>query len=295
MSPGWEKTARVVASLPEALHYRGEPTEWTRVTRPGERLHSFLEGLALASDGSLYLADVPHGRIFRLDLNLGTWSEAVQYDGQPHGLAFTPDGQLLVADYRRGILRWDLDRRVCGVVCAQHNTENFRGLSDLALDPEGNLWFTDSGRTSLSDPTGRLFRLSAEGALTAVLDNIPYPNGVAISADGAHVFVAATRANAVWRLLRNPPEKGRPMVGTYLQLSGGLGPDGLAVSAKGELAVAHAQTGAVWLFDPLGEPLGRIRTPGGLWTTSVRFGGAFGRTLFVIEAQTGSVCACDLD
>jgi gluconolactonase len=131
--------------------------------------------------------------------------------------------------------------------------------------------------------------------LTAVLDNIPYPNGVAISADGAHVFVAATRANAVWRLSRNPPEKGRPMVGTYLQLSGGLGPDGLAVSAKGELAVAHAQTGSVRLFDPLGEPLGRIRTPGGLWTTSVRFGGALGRTLFVIEAQTGTVCACDLD
>jgi gluconolactonase len=290
-----EKTARLVTSLPEEFHYRGEPTAWVRLTRPGQHLHSFLEGLVIAADGSLYLADVPYGRIFRIAPGFSAWSLVLEYDGEPHGLAFTQDGQLLVADYRQGILRLELESRLCSSVCTQYNTENFRGLSDLALDADGNLWFTDSGRTSLSDPTGRLFRLSADGALNCVLDNLPYPNGVAISADGAHVFVAATRANAVWRLLRNAPEKGRPMVGTYIQLSGGLGPDGLAVSAQGELAVAHAQTGSVWLFDKLGDPMARVRTPGGLWTTSVRFGGAAGRSLLIVDAQTGSVFTHELE
>lgn len=290
-----QRNARVLTSLPEKWWYQGEPTAWVRMTRPGQRLHSFLEGLTSGPDGSLYVADVPYGRIFRIAPDGSAWSQVVQYGGEPHGLAFTAEGLLLVSDYRKGILRLDLDSGGLEVVCAQFNTENFRGLSDLVLDPDGNLWFTDSGRTSLSDPTGRLFKLASDGALTLVLDNIPYPNGVAISADGAHVFVAATRANAVWRLLRNPTESGRPMVGTYVQLSGGLGPDGLAVSARGELAVAHAQSGSVWLFDPLGDPLARIRTPGGLWTTSVRFGGSAGRTLFITEAQTGSLFAFELD
>src|SRR5262249_53385293 len=242
-------------------------------------------------------ADVPHGRIFRVTPDFGSWSQIIKYDGKPHGLAVTQDGDLLIADYRKGILRFNLESKAFEVLCAQYNTENFRGLSDLVSDPDGNIWFTDSGRSSLSDPTGRLFKLTPDGTVTCVLDNIPYPNGVEISADGAHVFVAATRANAVWRLLRNPPEKGQPMVGIYIQLSGGLGPDGLAVSAQGELAVAHAQSGSVWLFDKFGDPIARVRTPSGLWTTSVcfdRFGSAAGRTLFMIDAQTGSLFAHDL-
>jgi gluconolactonase len=286
--------ALVWSRLPEAFHYQGEPTAWVRVTRPGQRLHSFLEGLTLAPDGSFYLADVPYGRIFRVAPGGDAWDEVLRYDGEPHGLAYLPGGKLLVADYRKGLLQLDLERSELDALCSQTNTENFRGLSDLVLDAEGAIWFTDSGRTSLSDPTGRLFKLAPDSTLTRVLDNIPYPNGVAISADSVHVFIAVTRANAVWKLLRNPPERGTPMVGTYIQLSGGLGPDGLAVGPRGELAVAHAQAGCVWLFDALGMPRARVVTPGGLWTTSVRFGGPDASVLYAVDAQTGSIFAYDL-
>lgn len=288
------QTARLRTSLPEELHYRGEPTEWVRMTRPGQRLHSFLEGLTVGPDGSLYVADVPYGRIFRINSELNTWSEAMHYDGEPHGLAFASNGDLLVADYRKGILRMNLSTGAVSVVCDRYNGVRFKGLSDLVLDPESNVWFTDPGRTSLSDPTGRLFRLTRHGQLTCIIDNIPYPNGVALSSDGTHVYVAVTRANAVWRMLRVSAET-RPMAGAYVQLSGGLGPDGLAVSARDELAVAHAQAGAVWLFDSLGEPMDRIRTPGGLWTTSVRFVGKDERTLLIVDAQTGSIFSFELE
>ena len=39
------------------------------------------------------------------------------------------------------------------------------------------------------------------------------------------------------------------MVGTFIQLSGGLGPDGLASNSLGWLAVAQAQAGRSYLFD----------------------------------------------
>jgi gluconolactonase len=60
-------SAEVFATLPASLHYRGEPNEWVRVTRPGQKLHSFLEGPAFDADGNLWCVDVPYGRIFRID------------------------------------------------------------------------------------------------------------------------------------------------------------------------------------------------------------------------------------
>ena len=287
------QTARLVTALPEDLYYRGEPNAWVRMTRPGQRLHSFLEGLVVAPDDAFYLADVPYGRIFHVSGKNRAWSEALTYDGEPHGLAFMPNGDLLIADYQRGLLRVTLPAGAISVLCDRYENVPFKGLSDLTLDGESNVWFTDAGRTSLSDPTGRLFRFSPAGELSCVLDNIPYPNGVAVSPDGAYIYVAVTRANAVWRLLRVSPET-KPMVGAYLHMSGGLGPDGLAVSARGELAVAHAQAGRVWLFDKFGEPIAKIHTPDGYWTTSVRFGGESDQTLYIVDAQTASIFAYDV-
>jgi gluconolactonase len=126
-----------------------------------------------------------------------------------------------------------------------------------------------------------------------VLDNVPYPNGIALSPDGALAYVAATRANAVWRFGTALPEQGPPMAGTYVRLSGGLGPDGLAVDAAGRLAVAHAQAGRAFVFDALGDPLVEIRLPEGLWTTSVAFPPAERDTVYIVEAQTGSVYVAD--
>ena len=305
-----EYAAQPFAQLPDALHYRGEPTAWVRMTRPGMRLHSFLEGLTIADDGSLYLADVPYGRIFRVSADGLRSSLVTVYDGEPHGLCWQPSGHLLLTDYRHGLGRLDRTTGAIEILAKDDYGRPFLGLSDLTVDTDGNIWFTDSGRSSLSNPVGRLYVRSADGRrLRCVLEGIPYPNGVAITADGAHVLIAATRANAVWKLQRptgpaNTPATapGPPMLGVYQQLSGGLGPDGLAVGPRGMLAVAHAQAGCVWLFDALGFPLARITTPCGLWTTSVRFSTtrdddahAHGHArLYIVDAQSASILAFDL-
>jgi len=285
--------ALVFAALPESLHYRGEPNEWVRVTRPGARLHSFLEGAAFDAAGGLWCVDVPYGRIFRIDAR-GEWTVAHAGDGQPHGLAPMPDDTFAVADYRHGLLRFDPTRGTMTPIRDGVNSERFRGLGDITRASNGDLWFTDPGRSSLSDPTGRLFRLRAgAAACDLVLANVPYPNGVALSPDGTFVYVAATRTNAVWRLLADAPDPVYPMVGLWVQLSGGLGPDGLAMHPDGFVAVAHGQAGQAWVFDPLGDPVARVRTPGGLWTTSVAWH-PDGFRLAIVDAQSGTIYAADL-
>ncbi len=280
--------AELFTVLPNALHYRGEPTEWVRTTRPGQRLHSFLEAPCFDQAGDLWLVDVPYGRLFRVTPD-GNWTIGYQYDGEPHGLARLPNGRFAMTCYQHGLLALDPAAGRHSVLCSRNNTEAFRGLSDITRAPNGDLWFTDPGRSSLSDPTGRLFRLRAgQSRPDQVLANLPYPNGVAVSPDGVFVYVAVTRANAVWRLLADAPDPVWPMVGVYLHLSGGLGPDGMAIDAEGRLAVAQSQIGRAWIFDRWGDPLCRVHVPGGTWTTAVAFS-PDGQWLVIVEAQQGAL------
>ena len=108
------------------------------------------------------------------------------------------------------------------------------------------------------------------------------------------VYVAATRANQVWQFSSRLPEVGQPMVGTFIQLSGGLGPDGLASNSLGWLAVAQAQAGRSYLFDKVGDRLAEIRLPKGLWTTSVAFHPNNERLLYIIDAEYASVFSCEI-
>lgn len=290
MSALREIAATVFTTLPRELHYDGAPTEWTKAVRPGRRIHSFLEGPCFDRDGNLYVSDVPHGRIFRIDPS-GGWRTLVEYEGQPNGLAIHRDGRLFVADSQRGVVVVDVagDRASPAVLCGD---EAFRGCSDLVFRSNGELYFTDAGTSSLSDPSGCVYRWS-EGRLDRVLSGIPYPNGIVFDRDETHVLLAVTRGNCVWKFAPGAPGASA-MVGLFLQLSGGLGPDGLALDVDGRLAVAHARNGTVWVFDEDGEPVYRVRTPGKS-VTNVAFGGRDHKTLYITEADEGAVLQAELD
>jgi gluconolactonase len=280
--------ATLFTRLPERLHFRGEPTPWVRLTRPGERLHSFLEGPCFDAKGDLWLVDVPHGRIFRVTPE-GDWHVALEYEGEPHALRPRGDGTFLVADHKLGLLAFDPEGGKVDILIDRVESGPFRGLGDLAVAPNGDVWLTDPGRSSLSDPTGRVLRLRKDARkLEIVLPTVPYPNGIALSPDCKLVYVSATRANAVWRFLADAPDPGWPMAGTFIQLSGGLGPDGLAVDTNGRLAVTQAQAGRLYLFDTLGDPVATILTPGGLWTTACAFS-PDQSSIYILEARTGGI------
>lgn len=274
-------TATLWSKLPEKYYYQGEPNDWVKMTRPGQSLHSFLEGPEFDDKGSLWLVDVPYGRIFKIDKN-GNWLLHHTYDGEPHSIKQKRDGNFILTDYKNGLLEYDGDSQFNTLVSG----DKFKGLSDLTIAPNGDVWFTDSGRTSLSDPTGNVFRFKTDGTLDHVLNNVPYPNGIVLSRDGKMVYVAATRANAVWRFMADYPDPQWPMVGTYIQMTGGLGPDGLAVHANGNLAVAHAQAGRAYVYNNFGDTVAVIELPDGLWVTSLIYQK---NTLYIVEAQTGSI------
>ena len=107
------------------------------------------------------------------------------------------------------------------------------------------------------------------------------------------VFLAVTRNNAVWRvpLMR---DGNASKVGIFIQMSGGAGPDGMAIDEAGNLAVCHVGLGSVWLFSAVGEPMLRIKSPTGLLVTNCAYGGPDNRKLFITESKTGTVLVTDM-
>lgn len=285
-----ELRAEVFATLPDAFRLRGQWSRWARVQGSLQPMDSFLEGPAFGPDGSLYVVDIPWGRIFRISPT-GEFELFCEYDGEPNGLKFHRDGRMFVADFRRGLMAIDpRTRRVETVLSAAQ--AGFKGLNDLHFASNGDLYFTDQGLTGLHDPTGRVWRLRADGRLDLLLDNVPSPNGLALNATQNVLYVNVTRGNCIWRVPMDA--EGRPFkVGLFVQLSGGSGgPDGLAVDGRqGNLAVAHIGLGTVWLLSPTGEPLLRIRSPAGLATTNVAYQG---HLLYITESETGTVLRVEL-
>ncbi|OZI25355.1 gluconolactonase [Bordetella genomosp. 7] len=279
--------AEVFARIPEHYLVRGRASDWARTQLHGAAAPVFLEGPSFDRQGNLWVVDIPWGRIFRIDPQ-GRVELAAEYDGEPNGLKFHPDGRAFITDYRNGLMVMDPATGRVEPYLERARLERFKGCNDLFFAANGDLYFTDQGQSGLHDPSGRLYRLRAGGQLDIVLQGIPSPNGLVMNLDETAIYLAVTRANAIWRVPLM--EDGTATkVGVYIQMSGGGGPDGIALDAEGGLAVCHVGFGAVWVFSPRGEPRYRIDAPEGLYTTNCAYGGPDGRTLYMIESRTGCV------
>ena len=252
---------------------------------------SVLEGPSFDRQGRLYVTDIPNGRIFRISPD-GEFSLVTEYDGEPNGLKIHRDGSIYVADHRHGLMRLDPGSGTIKPFLEGPDKERFKGVNDLVFASNGDLYFTDQGQTGLHDPTGRVYRLTPAGQLTALVDNVPSPNGIVLNRSERVVFVAATRSNEIW-LLPVGENGGVSKAGLFAQLPC-PGPDGMALDAKGNLAVAHPGLGIVWLFDRRGLPIGRVESCAGAMVMNIAYGGPANRWLYITEASSGSVLRAEM-
>lgn len=292
LHPPEVRELEVFTRMPDALRRR-EPSAWADANRGGQATDSFLEGPVFDEAGNLYVADIPFGRIFRID-PAGAWTLVAEYDGEPNGMKFLDAHTLLVTDYKNGLMRIDVRTGAVTPHLQRRNTERFKGVNDLVLDAQGNIYFTDQGQTGLHDPTGRLYRLRPDGQLDLLLGNVPSPNGVALSPDGKLLYLAVTRGNCVWRvpLLADGSVA---KVSQFFTSYGPSGPDGLAVDAKGRVLVANPGLGYVWLLNARAEPVVVLRGPVGASTTNLAFGGKDRSTLYVTDSTHGNILMAQLD
>jgi len=260
---------------------------WGDANQGGRELDSFLEGPVFDDAGNLYVTDIPFGRVFRIDPR-GEWDLVAQWDGEPNGMKFLSACELLVTDYRNGLMVVDLRSGQVRPYLERRNTERFKGVNDLVFDAQGNLYFTDQGQTGLHDPTGRVYRLSPAGRLDVLLSNVPSPNGIVLSPDERFLYVAVTRGNCVWRMPLLA-DGGVSKTGQFFTSYGPSGPDGLAMDVSGRLLVANPGLAYVWVLNHLAEPVQVLRGPSGTSLTNLAFGGADRKTLYCTESTSGTI------
>lgn len=285
--------AEVFTSMPAKFRNKSR-TDWSDPNRQGAEVECFLEGPSFDREGNLWLVDIPFGRIFRITPK-GDWELVTQYDGWPNGLKFHQDGRIFICCYKKGLLTLDPKSGRIDTVLGSMYSEGFKGLNDLHFASNGDLYFTDQGQTGIADPSGRVFRLRANGALDRLAQNVPSPNGITISTTDKHCYVAATRSQQIWRL-PIMADGSVTKVGVAIQLSGGVaGPDGIEMDAENGLLVCQLGVG-VWRFDANMLPTHLVYSanPHHHHLANVAFGGPDRRTLYITESLSGDILTAKL-
>jgi gluconolactonase len=280
---------RRFATLPPKFRKRRR-TAWSDPNRQGAPVDSFLEGPAFDRKGNLWCVDIPFGRIFRISPK-GEWDLALAYDGWPNGLKIHRDGSIFIADYKNGLLKLNPKSAAIEPVLETAFSESFKGLNDLHFADNGDLYFTDQGQSGIADPTGRVWRLRADGELQRLVANAPSPNGITLNKKNTQVYVAITRAQQIWRLplmAGGTPSK----TGVAIQLSGGhAGPDGIETDDEDGLLVCHLGVG-VWRFDANCLPTHLVHAGAAhRLMTNIAFRG---KTLYITDSLNGEILAVEM-
>jgi len=226
---------------------------------------------------------------------------------EPQGTRWK-DGKLYLTTRHRGILTYDPKTKELKTLVYTWRNQLFKGPNDLDFDADGNLYFTDPWATgpgpNMSDRAGAVYQYSKDGILRKVMDNLNFPNGIAVSPDNARLAIGdCTASRMVYATFATGPTLSTPgatpdplhltfssvRIGTYMPGSGC--PDGLHYDVKGNLWIAAGGLGGVVQVDPRGIIVGfvPISAPDGdSSTTNFAFGGQDNRDIFVMAANSGT-------
>lgn len=206
------------------------------------------EDVAVDAEGR-YLTGLADGRICRVSDDARHVEVVAETGGRPLGIEHRDDGQLIVCDARRGLLRVDPDRGDVEVLVDAVDGRRMRFPNNAALHPDGSVLFTDSSRRFGIDhfkadllehsSTGRLLRWREGGEVEVLLDGLAFANGVALTHGGAAVVVAETAAYRLSRRWLSGERAGQHEV--LLDNLPGF-PDNLSTGPSGTVWVAIATT-----------------------------------------------------
>lgn len=206
------------------------------------------EDIAVDGEGR-YLTGLDDGRICRISDDGRHVEVVAETGGRPLGIEHRDDGQLIVCDARRGLLRVDPDSGEVETLVFEVDGRAMRFTNNAALHPDGSVLFTDSSQRFGIDhfkadllehsSTGRLLRWGEGDGVEVLLDGLAFANGVALTHGGDAVVIAETAAYRLSRYWLAGQRAGQHEV--LLDNLPGF-PDNLSTGPSGTVWVAIAST-----------------------------------------------------
>ena len=226
------------------------------IVAPDARVESlgrvaFTEGPAWHPDGSVYFSDIENNRIMRLSPD-GLLNVFRTPSGKANGLLFDHQGRLIACEGgNRWVTRTESDGTI-RVLANRYEGKKFNSPNDVTIDSQGYLYFTDPrygdrSNLELFDADGKsiegVYRIDPDGKVTRILTHeIERPNGIAVSPDDKHLFVAVNtnddqgNSRSLWRFELNGDRD--IVAGSQKKLfdwGTDRGPDGMAIDQQSRL------------------------------------------------------------
>lgn len=245
------------------------------------------EGLAFDGQGWLYAGTAQPGYndagpIVRIAPDGSQASRFADTGGRVLGLAFNEAGDLFACDGLQGAV---FKVTPAGQVTLFADRVAGRRLlkpNFLVFDRHGTLYVSDSGTARAGEPTGAVFRFTAEGAGSVFVEGLVFANGLALEANGRTLYVVETRDNRVLRVPIHPDgSAGAPAVHVDELHSG---PDGLALDAQGNLYITVIRPSTIVRVSPTGQRAILVSDPDDRLLhapSNLAFGGPGGRQAYI--------------
>lgn len=256
-------------------------------------LESYSEGIAFDPEGAAY-ASVLNGKAVYVMRRAGvpaTWHEAIE----PNGHKVLPDGTHLIAA-RGGVRHVDRSGALIGVLASQLATPN-----DLALDGDGGVYITVPAESVQEREANRsgVYYMDAHRNIRKVADDVCFPNGVVVRADGRTLLVNDSCNRRVYAFQIDAPGvlTGRRLFAEVANEKSV--PDGMTLDQAGRLYMADYGSGVIVVFGQDGNVIHEYPT-GLQHASNVAFGVQDSTELFVTGstgegAGSGRVMVLPLD
>lgn len=197
-------------------------------------------------------------------------------EGGSNGLLINSKGELVLCqhgDRRVALMDAPLNAPAPNFVTLADRFEGkkFNSPNDAVIDQSENLYVTDPpyGLPGYMDDPGKetpyqgVYKVKPDGKVILLVDSLTRPNGIGFSPDEKTLYVANSDGPAAkWYAFDvegDSLKNARIFYSTDYSEGEKGAPDGLKVSKSGHIFATGP--GGVWIFDPAGKALGRIRIP----------------------------------
>ncbi len=266
------------------------------------------EGPVWFGDGRyILLSDIPNNRIVRWDEVTGQTSTYRANAGYTNGLGRDRQGRLIACEHLgRRITRTEYDGTIT-VLADQFNGKPLNSPNDLAVGRDGSIWFTDppfgisghyEGEKAKAEQPHGVYRIDGTtGKLSRVLEDLPFPNGIAFTPDGKGVYLVGRSAQGVRLIFRYDVTADGRLINKSTVFDAGLTGtlDGIKCDEDGNIWAGWGSTNnapgalsadmdGVICINTAGKIIGHIHLPERC--ANLCFGGAKGNRLFMASSHS---------
>ena len=272
--------------------------------------------------GYLLCSDIPNNRMMKLDEATGQFSVHKENANYPNGNTRDRQGRLITCEsaVTRRVVRTEINGKVT-VVADSFEGKRLNSPNDVVAKSDNTIWFTDpifgingeweGSRAKPEQATTNVYRIAADGKISAVITDLLNPNGLAFSPDEKKLYVVEWRGTpnrSIWSY--DVGTDGR--LGNKTKLIDGAGAaslDGFRVDRDGNLWCGWGSNGAlqseptdvggrkvyqlqgkpedldgVMVFNPQGKAIGFIRLPERC--ANLTFGGPKNNRLYMASCHS---------